>query len=94
MPQGSKAVKKRKESTRAQVRVSPPEPRLYSVSARNKRPLLDFITEALRQAGCRILYESEASWAPFRVTFETPDGERLGGRGAPLPRTKAKPRGD
>ncbi|MFO8073556.1 MAG: hypothetical protein R6V85_16965 [Polyangia bacterium] len=51
---------------------------MYHVSARDKQPLLDFITAALRQAGCRILYESPASQAPFRVTFETADGERLG----------------
>lgn len=57
---------------------SPPEPRLYSVSASDKRPLLDFITGALRLAGCRILFESPANQAPFRVTFETAEGERLG----------------
>jgi hypothetical protein len=34
--------------------------------------------EALRACGCRILHASDASEAPFRLTFETPLGERMG----------------
>jgi hypothetical protein len=33
---------------------------------------------ALRGEGCRILYSSPPTEAPFRITFETKDGERLG----------------
>jgi hypothetical protein len=33
---------------------------------------------ALRGAGCRIIHTPLPTRAPFRVTFETPDGERLG----------------
>lgn len=50
----------------------------YRVSARHRQPLLDFIIGALQSSRCRVLYASSASEAPFRVTFETPDGERLG----------------
>ena len=54
------------------------EPRSYRVSARDRKPLLDFILDSLRSARCRILYTSSPDQAPFRVTFETPQGERLG----------------
>ena len=54
------------------------EPRSYRVSARDRKPLLDFILDSLRSARCRILYSSSPDQAPFRVTFETPQGERLG----------------
>ena len=33
---------------------------------------------ALRDSGCRIITEPSADRAPFRFTFETPTGERLG----------------
>jgi hypothetical protein len=52
--------------------------RKYSVSRRDKQPLLEFILDALRNCGCRILCHSDAAEAPFRVSFEAPDGERLG----------------
>ena len=52
--------------------------RAYSVSRRHKEPLLRFMTEALRRQGCRIMYSSPAEQAPFRITFETPEGERMG----------------
>lgn len=52
--------------------------RVYPVSRRAKEPLLDFILEALKADGCRILHTSPADQAPFRVTFETSEGERLG----------------
>ena len=52
--------------------------RTYGVSRKDRQPLLDFMLEALRAEGCRILYSSPASEAPFRITFETADGERLG----------------
>lgn len=34
--------------------------------------------QSLRDEGCRILYSSPPTQAPFRITFETPEGERLG----------------
>lgn len=52
--------------------------RRYSVSARDKEPLLDFVHEALQSQGCRIIRSTEPDEAPFRISFETPWGERLG----------------
>jgi hypothetical protein len=40
--------------------------------------LLDFIVGALRSLGCRVLFTSNPSEAPFRITFEAPHGERIG----------------
>lgn len=50
----------------------------YGVSTRDKKPLLDFIVDSLHASGCRVLFKSPPSQAPFRVSFETSDGERLG----------------
>lgn len=52
--------------------------RTYSVQAAARKPLLDFIINGLRSAGCRLLFSSDTSRAPFVVTFETAAGERLG----------------
>lgn len=52
--------------------------RTYSVSAAARRPLLEFMTGALTEAGCRILHSSPPDQAPFVVTFETATGERMG----------------
>ncbi len=52
--------------------------RTYSVSKRNKQPLLDFMLSSLSKCGCTILHHSPSDEAPFRVTFEAPDGERMG----------------
>lgn len=52
--------------------------RTYRVSPRDRAPLLEFIHQALRQSGCRILYSSTPDTAPFRLTFETAGGERIG----------------
>jgi Methylase-associated X1 len=52
--------------------------RAYSVSRRDKTPLLDFMLRALESCGCRVLHHSGAEEAPFRITFEAPDGERIG----------------
>ena len=54
------------------------EPRSYRVNARDREPLLSFILDALRAAHCRIVYASPPNQAPFRITFESPFGERLG----------------
>ena len=50
----------------------------YSVSERDRGPLLEFVLSALETCGCRVLSNSRPDKAPFRVTFETPLRERLG----------------
>jgi hypothetical protein len=52
--------------------------RVYSVSRKDKEPLLQFMLKALEECGCRILQHSSSKEAPFRISFETPTGERLG----------------
>jgi len=54
------------------------EYRRFSVSARDKRPLLQFLLNALEKCGCGVLRHSGPEEAPFRISFEAPDGERLG----------------
>jgi hypothetical protein len=50
----------------------------YSVSMRGKKPLLDYILSSLSKCGCTVLRHSSPDAAPFRITFEAPDGERMG----------------
>lgn len=50
----------------------------YSVGQPSKSILLKFIIDALRQANCRILKHTDATQAPFRITFEDPFGSRMG----------------
>lgn len=52
--------------------------RRFPVSRRHKEPLLAFILSALTSSGCRILRHPPPHEAPFRVSFEAPDGERIG----------------
>lgn len=52
--------------------------RRYSVSARDKEPLLAFVREGLESQGCRVIRSTGPDEAPFRISFETPWGERLG----------------
>lgn len=52
--------------------------RSYPVSAVARQPLVNFMTGALTEAGCRILHTSPTDRAPFVVTFETASGERMG----------------
>lgn len=56
----------------------PSDHRTYRVSREDREPLLEFMLNALRGEGCQILYSSPPTEAPFRITFETPEGERLG----------------
>jgi Methylase-associated X1 len=49
----------------------------YSVSERDKEPLLSFVREALEVRGCVVLYASPARQAPFHIVLELPGGERL-----------------
>ncbi|MBI1774872.1 MAG: hypothetical protein HYR63_05945 [Proteobacteria bacterium] len=52
--------------------------RRYRVNAQDRQPLLDFMLGALQDAGCRVLRCTPPNEAPFRIGFETPDGERIG----------------
>lgn len=52
--------------------------RRYAVSSRDKEPLLEFVVTALEREGCQIIRRTEPDEAPFRISFETPSGERLG----------------
>lgn len=36
------------------------------------------MVSALKKQGCRIIYSPPPNTAPFRITFETPQGERMG----------------
>lgn len=53
-------------------------PRLYTVQARDREPLIEFIVSSIEGAGCRVIHRPRADRAPFRLTFETATGERLG----------------
>ena len=44
----------------------------------SRQPLLDFILADLKASRCQILFHTEADRIPFRITFETPYGERMG----------------
>lgn len=52
--------------------------RQYRVQRAARAPLVDFMLDSLRAAGCRILHASDPSVAPFVITFETAAGERMG----------------
>ena len=59
-----------------------PEPeesyRQYRVSRKRRAPLVQFILAALEGKGCRIIQMSSPDRAPFRISFESADGERMG----------------
>ncbi|MGZ8941046.1 MAG: hypothetical protein ACXW32_17710 [Limisphaerales bacterium] len=50
----------------------------YGVSAKAKAPLLKFILDALKGAGCRIVEHTGPDNAPFQISFELASGERRG----------------
>jgi hypothetical protein len=52
--------------------------KIYSVSARDKAPLIRFIREALEARGCTIHHISRANRAPFFIVAAMPGGERFG----------------
>jgi len=52
--------------------------RTYRVLAADRGPLLEFMLDSLRAEGCIILRSSEPNEAPFRISFVTPAGERMG----------------
>lgn len=53
-------------------------PTYYSVNAHDREPLIAFIANALTASGCRVIHRPGPDRAPFRFTFETPSGERIG----------------
>ena len=53
-------------------------PETFNVLARDRAPLIAFMVEALRADGCRIIHQSQPNRAPFRITFESSTGERMG----------------
>lgn len=55
-----------------------PEYRTYRVKRSDREPLVRFILDGLRASKCRVIFASDPGVAPFRITFETPDGERMG----------------
>lgn len=52
--------------------------RTYSVNAKKRAPIVNFMLEALRESGCQIVEAPDPSIAPFRILFDTPEGERMG----------------
>lgn len=54
------------------------QPRIWRVQRRSREPLLEFTRDALIASKCRIIHSSPPNEAPFRITFETGDGERMG----------------
>jgi hypothetical protein len=50
----------------------------YGVSPSDREPLIRFMVHALEKQGCRIIFMPPPNRAPFRITFETPQGERMG----------------
>lgn len=53
-------------------------PRFYSVSPRDRAPLIDWMKAALERSGCEVIKASPPSTAPFRISFQLPTGERMG----------------
>lgn len=51
---------------------------VYGVRRKDREPLLQFIHDALAASGCRVMHSSAADHAPFRMSFETASGERMG----------------
>jgi hypothetical protein len=54
------------------------EYRTYRVDRKEREPLLAFMLGALKKDGCRIIYAPPPDRAPFRIIFETREGERIG----------------
>lgn len=50
----------------------------YGVYPSDREPLIRFMVEALEKQGCRVIFSPPPNRAPFRITFETPQGERIG----------------
>lgn len=55
-----------------------PEYQTYGVQRKAREPLVRFVLDGLHAARCRVIFASDPGVAPFRITFETPQGERMG----------------
>ncbi len=53
-------------------------PHPYNVQAKDREPLLRWMTDALAACGCRVIHASPPNEAPFRISFMLPNGERMG----------------
>ena len=54
------------------------KPVTYTVRESDRAPLVRFMLDALEAQGARILFAPSSTVAPFRITFETAQGERMG----------------
>lgn len=52
--------------------------RRYKTRARDKKPLIEWIVDALHECGCMVLHTPDPTEAPYRFVFTTPQGERVG----------------
>src|SRR5689334_8040653 len=52
--------------------------RTYGVSRADREPLIEFMVSALEASGCRIISRPDPTRAPFVLTFESPERERMG----------------
>jgi hypothetical protein len=50
----------------------------YTVQKTAKQPLRDFLLKGLEGVGCKIIFASPATFAPFVISVETKTSERLG----------------
>ena len=50
----------------------------FPVKGAQRQPLVDYMIKSLKDAGCTIINCSDASRAPFRISFETAMAERMG----------------
>jgi hypothetical protein len=51
--------------------------RTYPANPAARRPLIEFMTEALTATNCKLIHRSPPDRAPFVVVFETPTNERM-----------------
>lgn len=66
------------QSTFAGLEPAAEAPETFRVSRSGRAPLLEFIEGGLRDTGCALIQSSPADEAPFRISFVTPWGERMG----------------
>jgi hypothetical protein len=52
--------------------------RTYRVSASARGQTVEWLLRGLGQAGCKVISEPARDIAPFKVIFDTPNGERMG----------------
>lgn len=73
------AISSASEETRRGTRMSAGEtPILFNVAGKQREPLVRFMIDGLKDAGCEIINVSATNLAPFRIAFVQPNGERMG----------------